>query len=156
MCLKYGRFIIIFRSFTGYGDIELRAPRDRLFTAAYMLIGIGFVGSALGVAVSQFLDREEAAIQQALKRKDEANRSRSLSELESGHFASQDFTTRQKSRWRNASFSSLMVNDPHYQRLVGNLIMSAVNVLGVVTVGTVFFALVERQSWWVSVGMVQT
>ena len=49
-----------------------------------------------------------------------------------------------------------MVNDPHYQRLVGNLIMSAVNVLGVVTVGTVFFALVERQSWWVFVGMVQT
>ena len=45
----------------GYGDMGATTAGTRLFTTFFVLFGIGFIGVALGIVATKFLDFEENA-----------------------------------------------------------------------------------------------
>ena len=57
MCLPTIPFI-----HRGYGDFVPFQPSHMLFTVVFILVGVGFVGSALGVLLGEMLDKEEQIV----------------------------------------------------------------------------------------------
>eukprot|EP00939_MAST-03C_sp_MAST-3C-sp1_P003917 g3917.t1 len=55
-------FTIVTLTTVGYGDMSPTTPLCRLFTCFFVLIGIGFIGVAIGIAASQILDYQENAV----------------------------------------------------------------------------------------------
>jgi len=115
----------------GYGDIVPMGHNGRLFTIFYILVGVGFVGTALGVMVGAALDREEMIMDEMITSKKAFNKSanhRSIMHLTSGEMleTGMDWEERQ------------------YSRLKEHLRVSAINVLLTVTFGAAAFALLER------------
>jgi len=54
--LQAAYFVIVTVTTVGYGDLAPTGEGVRLFTAAYILFGVGIVGTALGEVVSSLLD----------------------------------------------------------------------------------------------------
>lgn len=59
----------------GYGDIVPMGHYGRLFTIFFILVGVGFVGTALGVMVGAALDREELIMDEMVTSKKAFNKS---------------------------------------------------------------------------------
>ena len=54
-------FTIVTLTTVGYGDMGATTAGTRLFTTFFVLFGIGFIGVALGIVATKFLDFEENA-----------------------------------------------------------------------------------------------
>mmetsp|Transcript_761 Transcript_761/g.961 ORF Transcript_761/g.961 Transcript_761/m.961 type:complete len:392 (-) Transcript_761:49-1224(-) len=51
----------------GYGDMTISGANERFFTAFFVLFGVGFVGTAVGVVLSQEADTKEEDLQKYKK-----------------------------------------------------------------------------------------
>lgn len=50
-------FLALFPGHIGYGDFVPFEASQYIFTSAYILVGVGVVGSLLGILISSFLDQ---------------------------------------------------------------------------------------------------
>ncbi|MDC3321746.1 potassium channel family protein [bacterium] len=66
-------FTIVTLTTVGYGDMGATTDGTRLFTTFFVLFGIGFIGVALGIVASKFLDWEENAAKALAKIADDVH-----------------------------------------------------------------------------------
>ena len=64
-------FTIVTLTTVGYGDMGATTSGTRLFTTFFVLFGIGFIGVALGIVATKFLDLEENATKALAKALDD-------------------------------------------------------------------------------------
>ena len=53
-------FVVVTLSSVGFGDLTPQTDAMRLFTGAYILVGVGILGTALGEVVSSLLDADDS------------------------------------------------------------------------------------------------
>lgn len=77
----------------GYGDFVPFEPSHMLFTVVFILVGVGFVGSALGVLLGEMLDKEEQIVAKTIWHDELNDENDDLDTYESTGLASKEYNS---------------------------------------------------------------